>query len=71
MTEEVKTEAEKGQEQMDAANLFREEIYTDRKIGVIRCLVPVTADGKVDEPQGYLHRRSSDHDSDGRSSDLL
>lgn len=27
MTEEVKTEAEKGQEQMDAANLFREEIY--------------------------------------------
>ena len=47
MTEEVKTEAEKGQEQMDAANLFREEIYTDRKIGVIRCLVPVTADGKV------------------------
>ena len=25
MTEEVKTEAEKGQEQMDAANLFREE----------------------------------------------
>ena len=38
MTEEVKTEAERGQEQMDAANLFREEIYTDRKIGVIRCL---------------------------------
>ena len=31
MTEEVKTEAEKGQEQMDAANLFREEIYTTER----------------------------------------
>ena len=55
MTEEVKTEAEKGQEQMDAANLFREEIYTDRKIGVIRCLVPVTADGKVDESRKVIY----------------
>ena len=54
MTEEVKTEAEKGQEQMDAANLFREEIYTDRKIGVIRCLVPVTAEGKVDESRKVI-----------------
>ena len=56
MTEEVKTEAEKGQEQMDAANLFREEIYTDRKIGVIRCLVPVTAEGKVDESRKVIYR---------------
>lgn len=55
MTEEVKTEAEKGQEQMDAANLFREEIYTDRKIGVIRCLVPVTAEGKVDESRKVIY----------------
>lgn len=50
MTEEVKKEeAEKGNEQMDAASLYREEIYTDRKIGVIRCLVPVLADGKIDD----------------------
>ena len=40
---------------MDAANLFREEIYTDRKIGVIRCLVPVTADGKVDESRKVIY----------------
>ena len=52
--------------------LFREEIYTDRKIGVIRCLVPVTAEGKVDESRKViLYRRSPDHDADGRSSDLL
>ena len=59
MTEEVKTEAEKGQEQMDAANLFREEIYTDRKIGVIRCLVPVTAEGKVDESRKVIYTGES------------
>ena len=59
MTEEVKTEAEKGQEQMDAANLFREEIYTDRKIGVIRCLVPVTAEGKVDESRKVIYTREA------------
>ena len=34
--------------QMDLANLYREETYTDRKLGVIRCMTPVTADGLVD-----------------------
>lgn len=34
--------------QMDAAALWREEIYTDRKIGTIRALQPVAADGKPD-----------------------
>ena len=34
--------------QMDAASLYREEIYTDRKIGTIRALVPVTSEGITD-----------------------
>ena len=34
--------------EMDSASLFREEIYTDRKIGTIRALVPVTSDGATD-----------------------
>ena len=34
--------------QMDPNALFREEIYTDRKIGTIRALVPVTAEGATD-----------------------
>ncbi len=42
------TIGQKEEQQMDAANLYREEIYTDRKIGVIRALVPVTADGEKD-----------------------
>jgi hypothetical protein len=33
---------------MDSSTLYREEIYTDRKIGTIRALVPVTADGATD-----------------------
>lgn len=33
---------------MDAASLYREEIVTDRKIGTIRMLVPITADGAAD-----------------------
>ncbi len=33
---------------MDAAGLYREEIYTDRKVGTIRAMVPVTASGAPD-----------------------
>lgn len=33
---------------MDAATLYREEIYTDRKSGTLRVLHPVTADGSPD-----------------------
>ena len=33
---------------MDASALYREEIYTDRKIGTIRALVPVTTLGAAD-----------------------
>ena len=35
--------------QMDAANLYREETYTDLKSGTLRKLVPVKADG-TDDP---------------------
>jgi len=33
---------------MDAAELYREELYTDRKVGTIRVLTPVRTDGTVD-----------------------
>lgn len=33
---------------MDANNLYEEKIISDRKIGTIRVLTPVTADGAVD-----------------------
>jgi hypothetical protein len=33
---------------MDAASLYREEIYTDRKVGTLRVLLPVRGDGSPD-----------------------
>jgi hypothetical protein len=40
---------ERNQEpQMDAAGLYREEMFTDRKVGAIRRLTPVTGDGAPD-----------------------
>ncbi|MEI7705249.1 MAG: hypothetical protein WCK73_11700 [Deltaproteobacteria bacterium] len=34
--------------QMDPASLYREEMYTDRKIGTIRALIPITSEGATD-----------------------
>jgi hypothetical protein len=33
---------------MDAAALYREEVYTDRKVGTLRVLMPVKSDGSPD-----------------------
>jgi hypothetical protein len=40
--------------QMDAAGLYREEMFTDRKVGAIRQLTPVTADGAPDAKRPVL-----------------
>jgi hypothetical protein len=34
---------------MDSTSLYREETYTDRKVGTIRMLLPVTPAGATDE----------------------
>ncbi len=39
---------------MDAASLYREEIYTDRKVGTLRVLVPVTTSGAADASRPTL-----------------
>ncbi len=39
---------------MDANGLYREDIYTDRKLGTIRKLTPVTADGATDAARPVL-----------------
>ena len=33
---------------MDVAELYREDLYTDRKVGTIRVLTPVRSDGTTD-----------------------
>lgn len=40
---------------MDANSLYREEIYTDRKVGTIRVMVPVTATGATDGSRPVLY----------------
>lgn len=39
---------------LDAAGLYREEIFSDRKAGTIRRLTPVTADGATDASRPVL-----------------
>lgn len=41
---------------MDAKALYREEIYTDRKMGTLRVMLPVTPEGAADDarPTVYL-----------------
>ncbi len=40
---------------MDAASVYREDVYTDRKAGTIRCLTPVKADGTPDSGRTALY----------------
>lgn len=39
----------------DTTNLYREELYTDRRVGTVRTLVPVTADGAADPGRPTLY----------------
>jgi hypothetical protein len=40
---------------MDPAALFREEVYTDRKVGTIRTLTPVKPDGSSDSSRSVVY----------------
>lgn len=40
--------------EMDASALYREEIVTDRRIGTIRVMTPITADGRVDDKRPMM-----------------
>ena len=40
---------------MDPASLYREDVYTDRKIGTIRRLTPVKGDGESDTTRPVLY----------------
>ena len=44
-----------GDIQMDKANLYREETYTDMKAGSLRKLVPVKADGTEDPGRAAIY----------------
>jgi hypothetical protein len=41
--------------QLDSNGLYREEIFTDRRVGTIRQLIPVTAGGQTDTTRSVLY----------------
>jgi hypothetical protein len=40
---------------MDAASLWREETFTDRRVGTLQRLTPVTADGSPDSERAVVY----------------
>src|SRR5215203_5318082 len=40
---------------MDAASLYREEIITDRKVGTLRVMTPLTPDGATDAGRPVIY----------------
>jgi|SRR5690348_11615477 len=46
---------DRGDPNMDATSLYREEIITDRKVGTIRMLTPVKNDGTNDTSRAVIY----------------
>ena len=44
-----------GNPTMDAASLYREEIFTDRAVGTLRVLTPVTVEGTPDRSRPTVY----------------
>ncbi|MBA3582280.1 MAG: hypothetical protein H0W44_07495 [Gammaproteobacteria bacterium] len=40
---------------LDGDNLYREEVYTDRKLGTLRCMIPITITGATDAARQSLY----------------
>jgi hypothetical protein len=51
----MSAESTTAQLKMDPANLYREEVFTDRRIGTIRVLTPVKPDGPIDASRRVLY----------------
>jgi hypothetical protein len=45
-----------GEMTMDSTSLYREEIYTDRKVGTLRVLQPVKTDGSADASRATVYQ---------------
>ena len=51
----MSTENQKREIKMDVDNLYREEVFTDRRVGGIRVLTPVNTDGDIDQSRRTLY----------------
>src|SRR2546422_65463 len=51
MTPDIRT----GEPRMDATNLYREEVITDRRVGTLRVMTPIKTDGSPDLGRPVLY----------------
>jgi len=51
----TKPETKAPEPKMDPASLYREDIYTDRKVGTIRQMTPVKTDGSPDTARKVIY----------------
>lgn len=51
----MSAESDKGPVQMDASQVYREDTFTDRRVGTIRRMTPVTAAGEPDAARAVLY----------------
>jgi hypothetical protein len=51
----MSTPLDPSQLRMDPSTLYREDVYTDRRIGTIRVLTPVTSMGSTDSSRAVLY----------------
>ena len=56
--------------QMDVSNLYTEEVVTDRKVGTIRVLNPITPEGEKDPARKPIYS-GADHDAGRGAADRL
>ena len=40
---------------IDTNSLYRDETYTDHKVGTLRCMIPVTSDGATDSSRDTIY----------------
>ena len=51
--------SDQDQPTMDLNNLYREELFTDAKVGAIRTMTPVKADGSADDSRKTMFQGSA------------
>ena len=68
MAEDMQSDEQGMDAKMDPTALVREDVISDRRVGTIRMLTPITVEGVRDETRSFFWR-SADYDPSWRSAD--
>ena len=69
MAEDMQSDEQGMDAKMDPTALVREDVISDRRVGTIRMLTPITVEGVRDETRCSFFWRSADYDPSWRSAD--